>query len=135
MPKLNKIQKYAIHWLNYNGMDIDSIAKELNLTSKQVAPLIERSSPTIPSENKDESTTKISTSKDLMITHTSGKKINSVAIMTKEASERGDSARNNLPQQKNLDTKKGIFRPKQWHSIPQGIQMARASVLLNILQN
>lgn len=107
MPKLNKIQKYAIQWLHSTGLDSDAIAKELNITTEQVISLIPKaeitSSPAIAA---------IPSAKDLMITHTSGKKINSVAIMTKEASQIGDESKKNVPQI-NVEDKKGIFRPKK----------------------
>jgi hypothetical protein len=47
-----------------------------------------------------------------MITHTSSKKINSVAIMTKEASQIGDESKKAVPQT-NIEDRKGIFRPKK----------------------
>jgi len=107
MPKLNKTQKYAIQWLHSTGLSSDAIAKELNVTTEQVASLVPKveivASPT---------TATIPSAKDLMITHTSGKKINSIAIMTKEASQIGDESKKSAPPQINED-KKGIFRPKK----------------------
>jgi orotate phosphoribosyltransferase-like protein len=107
MPKLNKTQKYAIQWLHSTGLDSDAIAKELNVTTEQVVSLMPKAeiaaSPTAAA---------IPSAKDLMITHTSGKKINSVAIMTKEASQIGDESKKNAPQI-NIEDKKGIFRPKK----------------------
>ena len=53
-------------------------------------------------------------SKSLMINHTSGKKDNSVTIMTKEASEVNDTVKKNLPAitNKSTEAQKSIFRPK-----------------------
>jgi orotate phosphoribosyltransferase-like protein len=107
MSKLNKTQKYAIQWLHSTGLDSDAIAKELNLTPQQVLPLIPKVEVV-----ENSKTTSIASAKDLMITHTSGKKINSVAIMTKEASQIGDESKKSAPQI-NIEDKKGIFRPKK----------------------
>jgi|LakMenE18May11ns_1017448.scaffolds.fasta_scaffold9959394_14 hypothetical protein len=105
MSKLNKTQKYAIQWLSHTGSDSDAIAKELNVTSTQVLSVIGTPS------SKTETTARPQ-AKDLMITHTSGKKSNSVSIMTKEASEIGDASRNRHNNTK-TNEQKGIFRPKK----------------------
>jgi len=107
MPKLNKAQKYAIQWLHSTGLDSSAIAKELNITTEQVISLIPKEE--APAEIK---TAPIPYAKDLMITHTSGKKINSVAIMTKEASQIADESKKNASQNK-IEDRKGIFRPKK----------------------
>lgn len=109
MPKLNKTQKYAIQWLNHNGSDAEEISKELNLSLDQVSATIE-SNAAIKDSTPDKKTTRTRAS-NLMITHTSGKKINSVAIMTKEASEVGDESRKKSNSSTNQS--KGIFRPKK----------------------
>lgn len=107
MSKLSKTQKYAIQWLHSNGSDINAIAKELNLTPVQVSSLVQKAEPpAIQNSSQPVS------AKDLMITHTSGKKINSVAIMTKEASQIADESRKNVPEA-TAEDKKGIFRPKK----------------------
>jgi hypothetical protein len=108
MAKLNKTQKYAIQWLNSTGYASEAIAKELNLTVEQIESII----PKVDTPVADNKVQSISSAKDLMITHTSGKKINSVAIMTKEASEIVDTSNKNAPVI-NIDNKKGIFRPKK----------------------
>lgn len=107
MPKLSKATKYAVQWLNSTGLNNDDIAKELSITAKQVGSILDKPEDTV--KPTDKSTT--AQAKNLMITHTSGKKINSVAIMTKEASELGDAARTNAKPKSNKDVK-GIFRPK-----------------------
>jgi orotate phosphoribosyltransferase-like protein len=105
MAKLNKTQKYAIQWLNSTGYASEAIAKELNLTVEQIESII----PKVDTPVADNKVQSISSAKDLMITHTSGKKINSVAIMTKEIV---DTSNKNAPVI-NIDNKKGIFRPKK----------------------
>ena len=105
MSKLNKTQKYAIQWLSHNGSDTETIAKELNITSAQVLSVVAAPSP------KTETTIRPQ-AKDLMITHTSGKKSNSVSIMTKEASEIGDASRTKHNNTK-TNEQKGIFRPRK----------------------
>lgn len=104
MSKITKTQKYAIQWLDSTGMNIQDISKELKITSDQVASILESSKQPAAIETK---------SKNLMITHTSGKKINSVAIMTKEASEVSDDLKKNLPNAVANTKTKGIFRPKK----------------------
>lgn len=105
MPKITKVQKYAINWLDSLGWDMDAIAKDLDITTKQINTVLEKE-PT-PQEKVTESKPK-----NLMITHTSGKQINSVAIMTKEASEVGDVSRNKTNTSPSREVK-GIFRPKK----------------------
>lgn len=104
MPKINKVTKYAVQWLHSTGLSYDDIAKELSISVNQVVGVLKKT--------VDEVKIKTTTSKaqNLMITHTSGKKINSVAIMTKEASELGDEARNKASTK--TREVKGIFRPK-----------------------
>ena len=105
MSKITKVQKYAVNWLNSLGWDVDTIAKDLNITSKQVSNVLETEP--VTQEKVTESKPK-----NLMITHTSGKQINSVAIMTKEASEVGDVSRNKANTSPSREVK-GIFRPKK----------------------
>lgn len=106
MPKLSKAAKYAVHWLNSTGLSNEDIATELSITVKQVDSVLDK---VVTEEPQDK--TAESKAKNLMITHTSGKKVNTVAIMTKEASEMGDAARINTPQKLTREVK-GIFRPK-----------------------
>lgn len=107
MSKLTKTQKYAIQWLHSTGSDVNTIAKELNITPVQVSTLVHKAEPPVITNSVHPVS-----AKDLMITHTSGKKINSVAIMTKEASQIADESQKNAPQIKTED-QKGIFRPKK----------------------
>ena len=108
MSKLNKMQKYAIQWLNSQHADHESIAKELDITVKQVTNEL-KDAPQTQTIQKQEPTL---SAKELMITHTAQKKTNSIAIMTKEASEIADEAKKKMPS-KNTDNIKGIFRPKK----------------------
>lgn len=104
MSKLSKANKYAIQWLDSKGFDKETISKELKVTLAQIDSVLVKNDKELPK-------TSSSNSKNLMITHTSGKKINSVAIMTKEASELGDETRNKIPTK--TREVKGIFRPKK----------------------
>lgn len=111
MARLTKTQKYAILWLNSINTDAQSIAKELGIEIKQVDKTLEKSVNIQPNNSikTASETVKKPTSKDLMIRHTSAKRNNSVAIMTKEASEMNDHAK-----KQNFihpDTHKNIFRP------------------------
>lgn len=118
MAKLNKTQIYAIRWLNSQGLIANQIAEELNLLEKQIVSTLEKYAQSKTSETEDIKTVKSSAvpgskTKDLMITHTSGKKNNSVAIMTKEASEVSDEMKKRLRSNGRTDDQKGIFRPKK----------------------
>lgn len=102
MAKLNKSNIYAIQWLNSIGFSVSQIAEELNLSEANVAANI---------QTPDVSTQKTSHNpKNLMITQTSGKGTNTVAIMTKQASELGDELKKNHTAPK---SQTGIFRPRQ----------------------
>lgn len=104
---ISDTKKYAILWLNYTGKDPKTISKELKVPFETVKDIINETSNT----NKEENNFKKIDSKNLMITHTSGKKANSVAIMTKEASEVND-AKNKNPKAHTNKNIKGIFKPK-----------------------
>jgi len=109
--KITKIQKYAMLWLHSQGQESESIAKELNIELKSVNHTLEKATNTKGSD-KIQTTSEVvgkSSSKDLMIRHTSSKKNNSVAIMTKEASEVNDHAR--PANTANPRNQKHIFRP------------------------
>lgn len=108
MPKLNKTQKYAICWLNSQGKSDVEISDELNISKKQVNDTIARNKTTIMNNipTKTEPVFKKPTVKDLMITKTSSKKNNTVAIMTKEASEAADALRTQMSPK----LSKNIFR-------------------------
>jgi len=107
MSKLSKSNQYAINWLVEQGMSLENIASELKINLDVINGHITKHQP-------EKSKLKVKSSpvnaKDLMIRHTRDKKNNSVAIMTKEASEVGDESRkqiNNNPRKIN----KNIFRP------------------------
>lgn len=116
MAKLTKAETYAIKWLSSQGKDIDQIAEELKLTEQQVKRTIEKAHVSSKTKNNVKTATEKTNSKakDLIITKTSGKNINSVAIMTKEASEVSDAHRqsnNNVSISRAF--KNSIYRPKQ----------------------
>lgn len=104
MAKLSKVNTYAILWLDHAGYTTDQIIEEIGVTEKQVASVLDvkRTTPT---------TTPKHNPKNLMITHTSGKKLNNVAIMTKDASAMADDARKNAPTSVGRNQEKNIFRP------------------------
>ena len=109
--KLTKSSTYAINWLYSQGKDAPEIAEELKLKVEAVTKYLEKYSPS----KHDQLATKTSpvskkTSADLMIRHTRDKKINNVAIMTKEASELNDKAKKNTIS--NTKDRDCIFRPK-----------------------
>jgi len=100
MTKISNIKKYAAQWLKHTGFSNEDIAKEIKISSSDIQQIFD----------EYEQSALDSKSTNLMITHTAGKKINSVAIMTKEASELVDTARNKVSPTRD---QKGIFRPKQ----------------------
>jgi hypothetical protein len=100
MSNISNTKKYAALWLHNQGKSPQDIAKELSIQLNKVEEIISET----PSQ-----TSVAPNSKNLMITHTAGKKANHVAIMTKEASELNDSKLKNM-QGRNNNT--GIFRPK-----------------------
>jgi hypothetical protein len=104
MSRINKTTIYAIKWLHSQGHTIEFIEQELSVSKKQIE------SHTIELVKTEETQAPI-TSKNLMITHTSGKKTNNVAIMTGEASMLNDHVKKN--QQPSVSKNQtGIFRPK-----------------------
>ena len=86
MARLSKINKYAILWLKSQGKTSDEIHKELDIPIKQIETVEAENTPKNPITT--ESTSR-KTSKDFMI-HETANKVNSVAIMTKEASSMND---------------------------------------------
>jgi orotate phosphoribosyltransferase-like protein len=106
MARINKTQTYAIRWLNSQGLNNEKIAEELGLNIEQVQKTIEKF--TIASEEQQVATATSPVSNP-MITKTSGKGANNVAIMTKEASQQHDSNREKFSSSQ---TSKAIFRPK-----------------------
>lgn len=108
--RINKENGYAIQWLVSQGKSPQDISEELGFTVKQINNFIKNNnveSPNIPISTSSTA----SKTEDLMIRHTSVKKNNSVAIMTKEASERNDSMRPKMQSgKKNNDSH--IFKPR-----------------------
>ena len=113
MSKLTKTEIYAIRWLSFEGLSSNKIAEELKLPENDVIKAIEKHSRT----KKDDTEEKVRTTKssagrsqNLMIRETSGKKLNSVSIMTGEASMMNDELMKNAKAH-NPNTEKNIFRP------------------------
>lgn len=112
MSKTNNTKQYAILWLNQQGHSPKEIAKELKISETQVSDIISENTTTKETNTQPNDVTQSVApinSKNLMITHTAGKKTNTVAIMTKEASEVNDTKFKNNTR---TISDKGIFRPK-----------------------
>jgi DNA-binding transcriptional regulator GbsR (MarR family) len=117
MARISKSNIYAINWLAQQNKTKEEIAEELKLSIDQVSKALEK----FNASNKDGATIKTahqpsSKSKSLMINTTMGKKTNTVAIMTKEASEYNDATKNKeIPAnaQQNRYMKDGIFIPSE----------------------
>jgi orotate phosphoribosyltransferase-like protein len=107
MTKITKIKKYAIQWLHSQNFTIKQISKEVSLTENQVLSVLN----TEPKVTTDSSPS--IKAKDLMITHTSGKRVNNVSIMTKEASEMGDALKTSHSTLNPTQLNKAIYRPKK----------------------
>jgi len=106
MAKLSKTNTYAILWLNGCGYSVEQIVEEIDVTEKQVLSVLEQNPP------KNQLSTAPS-AKNLMITHTSGKKLNNVAIMTKDASAMADENRKTAQSSAGRNQEKNIFRPNK----------------------
>lgn len=103
-------ETYAVYYLSDSGKQPKEIAKELNIGLKTVKDIIALRP--VVRNDKIETTSAKTTTKNLMITETSAKKNNSVAVMTKEASEIHDSFKKNLDSHmQSRKTKNAIFRP------------------------
>lgn len=104
--RLNKSQKYAIQWMVSQGSDVPQIVKELKIQTDVVNKFIEKNCR--PNNNNTIKTQSGPIkAKDLMIRQTSAKGNNTVAIMTKEASQTGDAfkksiASNSVTRNKNI---------------------------------
>lgn len=106
---MNKETKYAILYLQGIGKTEQQISKELKIDIDDIKKTIKQSS-----NNKNIKTTSSKVnSKDLMITQTGSKKINSVAVMTKAASEVNDDFKKQLPTTVSRTGKISIFRPNK----------------------
>lgn len=87
MKALSKNQIYAILYLkDVNNLELENIASELNISKERLENFMDN-------DYKLYTKIKPQTSKDLMIRQTMSKKDNTVAIMTREASEMNDGTR------------------------------------------
>lgn len=111
MTKITKIKKYAIQWLHSQNFTIKQISKEVSLTENQVLSVL-NTEPKVTTDTVTDSSPSIK-AKDLMITHTSGKRVNNVSIMTKEASEMGDALKTSHSTLNPTQLNKAIYRPKK----------------------
>lgn len=103
MKALNKSQIYAILYLkDVNKLQIENISQELGISQERLQSFLD-------TDYAQYTKVKKLTSKDLMITETASKKNNSVAIMTKEASEMNDETKKNRPPS-NRDQNPNIYR-------------------------
>jgi len=115
MAKISKANLYAILWLDSQNKTTNEIAKELSISEPQILKALEKhkktTEATTTTNNVNTAKAPVSRSQSLMIRETAGKKINSVAIMTGEASMANDALKNQA-QPKTKNTDKYIFRPK-----------------------
>jgi uncharacterized protein YoxC len=115
MPRLTKTEIYAIRWLNSQSKNLQEICEELKLLEKQVQAILEKNHGSATKNNNIKNATEKANKKppvtDLMITNTSNKKINSVAIMTKEASEVSDANKHTNSPSMSKSFKNSIYRP------------------------
>lgn len=103
MSKINKTKEYAIKYLFTIGKQKPTaIAKELKIPIEDVNGVIDNLDKPTPAKDK---------TKDLMIRHTSGKKTNTVSIMTESAAQLSDEFMKNINQQ-TKNTSGYIFRPR-----------------------
>lgn len=106
--KLSKNTIYAIKYLVSQGIPVEKISEELNVSIKNINSLIESENLTYPI-SKDSDPPK--TAKDLMINQTAIKRTKSVAIMTQEASMLNDH--NKIKYGELSKQQKHIFNPFQ----------------------
>lgn len=106
---MKKETKYAILYLFGIGKSDEQISKELKIDIADVKKTTKQSS----NNPKIKTTSSKINSKDLMITQTSNKKINSVAVMTKAASEVNDDFKKKIPSTVSRTGKVSIYRPNK----------------------
>lgn len=115
MPRLNKIEVYAIRWLSSQGKDVKDISLELKIGEKQVQNILEKNHKTTDKElnikNGSETVTNQPSVSSLMIKKTANKQNNSVSVMTKEASELSDANRQKNNTSISKSFKNAIYRP------------------------
>lgn len=110
MKKLNKTQEYAILYLMSQNQTKEEIVASLKIPVESVTKFMEKHTSTKQSKELKTTSSRVK-SKDLMINKTSVKNINSVSIMTKEASQVNDEFKKNLGRQESRITKNAIHRP------------------------
>jgi hypothetical protein len=106
---MNKETKYAILYLHSTGKSEEQISKELKIDIADVKKATKQSS----NNKKIKTTSSKVNSKDLMVTQTSNKKINSVAIMTKAASEVNDEFKKQIKSTVSRTGKVAIYKPNK----------------------
>ena len=113
MARLSKKDTYAILWLNHTGLETEDIAKELSVSLQQVNSILEKNNTTNTQTNTIKTVQQPVgiNNKNLMITETSQKKNNTVAIMTQQASAANDEIHKKMSN-KNSKNDGSIFRPK-----------------------
>lgn len=114
MSRLSKTEIYAIRWLDYQDFSSLEIATELKLNEKQVTKTLEKvAGVNKPGKIKTATEPVAKQKHNLFIMESQNKKNRGVAIMTKEASEKADSSRNETTNKsasrRNADI---IYRPK-----------------------
>lgn len=108
--KNNNQKIYSVYFLSDQGTSAAKVAKELNITAKEVKDIL--------ADRKKNPNTKVKTktapinSKSLMITETSVKGTKNVSIMTKAASELNDSYKKSLNRTTSRTSRNAIYRPK-----------------------
>lgn len=102
--KRSKELEYAVKYLKEaKGWDVTKIATELGVASAIVDAIyneIEEPEPRTPSK-----------AQNMMIRHSSAKKINNVSIMTEAASQYNDEMRSKTVNNSNRHSNNSIFRP------------------------
>lgn len=105
MRALTKTQIYAILYLkDINKLQVENIAQELNIDQDRLQKFLDNDYNTYTKN-------KAPTSKELMIRETSAKRNNSVAIMTKEASELNDRLKQ-TNKDSYIDSNPSVYRIK-----------------------
>lgn len=112
MPKVSKAQKYAIKFLQNQGMSVEDIAEDLNLSTKQIDSVISEGT-TDTDINKEKSINKNKTLADNFIINKTAVKGNpSVAILTQQASMLFDDIKKSAKHNNKYNEQKFIFKPK-----------------------
>lgn len=98
--KLNRSQQYAIQWMVSQGSEVTQIVKELKIAKDLVNKFIEKNCKPNKANSIQTKSGPIK-AKDLMIRQTASKGNNTVAVMTKEASQTADAFKKSLPNTTN----------------------------------